>query len=137
MPVSNPIRVKYQPRFDDKTDEWIVRIPRKKVRMEEDGFCEVRLPLYLTRTYLSIGGAILRPLRRRYRDWLLAKQGKKCAECGLGDSADKGHWTLDHEPPLSQPGSKFIDYAGATKNRVIHQSCDKAQNKAKGKATKG
>jgi hypothetical protein len=129
MPASNPVRVKYQPRFDDKTDEWIVRIPSKKVRMVENGSYEVRLPFYLTRTYLSIGGAILRPLRKRYRDWLLAKQGKKCAECGLGASSDKGHWTLDHEPPLSQSGSKFIDYDGSTGNRVIHQSCDKAQTR--------
>jgi len=129
MPASNPIRVKYQPHFDDKTDEWIVRIPSKKVRRVENGSYEMRLPLYLTRTYLSIGGAILRPLRKRYRDWLLAEQEEKCAECGLGASSDKGCWTLDHEPPLSQPGSKFIDYDRSTGNRVIHQSCDKAQTR--------
>jgi 5-methylcytosine-specific restriction endonuclease McrA len=129
MPASNPIRVKYQPNFDDRTDEWVVSIPSNKVRRLGNGSYKVRLPLYLTRTYLSIGGAILRPLRRRYRDWLLAEQGEKCAECGLGARADKGYWTLDHVPPLSQPGSKFIDYDKSTGNRVIHQNCDKAQTR--------
>lgn len=129
MPAKNPIRVRYQPRFDDKTDEWIIYVPGNKVQMVKNGFFEVRLPLYLTRTYLSTGGAILRPLRKRYRDWLLAQQGEKCAECELGADSAKGRWTLDHQPPLRQLGSKFIDYERSTRNRVVHQNCDKAQTR--------
>ncbi len=129
MPTENPIRSEYQPQFDQKTDEWILHVPSGKVCKKEDGYYEVRLPLYLTRTYLSIGGAILRPMRRQYRDRLLDQQKGKCAECGLGSDPTKGYWTLDHQPPLRQPGSKFIDYERATENRVIHQTCDKAQTR--------
>lgn len=79
MSTENPIRSEYQPRLDQKTDEWILHVPSDQVRKREDGYYEVRLPLYLTRTYLSIGGAILRPMRRQYRDWLLIQQKGKCA----------------------------------------------------------
>jgi hypothetical protein len=131
MPIENPIRNLYRPRLDQKTDEWVVFVPSSKVSKRVDGNYEVRLPLYLTRTYLSIGGAILRPIRRKYRDWLLAQQNGKCAECGCSSDHTKGYWTLDHQPPLSQSGAKFIDYERTTKNRVIHQSCDKAQTRKK------
>ncbi len=129
MPTENPIRKLYQPRLDQKTDEWILHVPSSQVSEKVDGNYEVRLPLYLTRTYLSIGGAILRPPRRKYRDWLLTQQSGKCAECGLSSDPTKGYWILDHQPPLSQSGAKFIDYERATGNRVIHQSCDKAQTR--------
>jgi len=131
MPIENPIRNLYKPRFDQKTDEWILRVPSSQVSKKVDGNYEVRLPLYLARTYLSIGGAILRPIRRKYRDWLLTQQNGKCAECGLSSDNTKGYWILDHQPPLSQKGAKFIDYERTTGNRVIHQSCDKAQTRKK------
>ena len=127
MPTKNLIRSTYEPSFDEKREDWVVRVPRERVLEREDGSYEVRLPIYLTRTYLSPGGAILRPKMQRYRDWLLAKQGEKCAICGLGFDNSKGVRTLDHQPPISQQGSKFIDYELHTQNRVIHQSCDKAQ----------
>jgi hypothetical protein len=127
MVIRNPIRKTYKPMFNGKTDEWVLQIPRKNV-IDRDEYYEVRLPLYLTRTYLSLGGAILRPKRRKYRTWLLEEvQGGKCAECHRGDDPTRGSWTLDHRPPLNQPRSKFIDYKLKTKNRVIHQKCDKAQ----------
>ena len=127
MPITNPVRIEYDPDFDQSTDEWILRVPKRAVHQKEDGSYEIRLPIYLTRTYLSPGGAILRPLRKKYRDWLLANQGGKCEECGEGKDVSKGRWTLDHQPPMRQVNSKYIDYAQATGNRVIHQRCDEAQ----------
>ncbi len=61
MPTENPIRKLYQPCLDQKTDEWILHVPSSQVSKKIDGNYEVRLPLYLTRTYLSIGGAGLPP----------------------------------------------------------------------------
>lgn len=129
MPISNPIRSQYQPKFDQKTDEWILLVPKANVRKRKDGRWEVRLPLYLTRTYLSIGGAVLRPIRKRYREWLLTQQRGRCSECGEGADTRLGYWVLDHDPPLSKPGAKFIDYDKKTKNRVIHHACDKSQTR--------
>ena len=107
MPISNPIRKEFQPRFDENTDEWVLRVSDKHVRTLGEGYSEIRLPLYLTRTYLAPGGAVLRPLMNKYRDWLREQQGGVCAVCGSGDS--NGPWTLDHQPPVSGPGSKYID----------------------------
>jgi hypothetical protein len=75
---------------------------------------------------LSIGGNILRNLRKQYRDWLLSQQGGVCAICDEGAKLDNP-WNLDHQPALVEPGSKFIDYARVTQNRVIHHQCDSAQ----------
>ncbi len=86
---------------------------------------EVRLPVYASRT-LAIGGNILRNLRKEYRDWLLGQQSGICAVCGGGVEPDNP-WNLDHQPALAEPGSKFIDYARVTHNRVIHRRCDSAQ----------
>ena len=128
MPITNPIRQEYQPTFDPSTDEWVLRVPKSSIKALDDAHSEIRLPLYLTRTYLSLGGAILRPLQRQYRQWLLDRQDNRCAICGDGDEPGLGEWTLDHQPPLSQPGSSYIDYEGVTQNRVIHTICDASQN---------
>lgn len=58
---------------------------------------------------LAIGGNILRPIRKKYRDWLLNEQGNECAVCGEGDKPGED-WNLDHQPPLAQSGCRFIDY---------------------------
>jgi hypothetical protein len=129
MPTTNPIRKEYQPLFDEKRDEWVLRVPEDHVKQRNDGAYEVRLPLYLTRTYLPVGGAILRPMRLEYRNWILSQQKGKCAICKIGPDAVKGRWTLDHQPPLSADGSKFIDYERKTKNQVIHQGCDESQTR--------
>ena len=116
---------RYKPRFDHEHDEWVLQVPTLDVTHKSDDFCEVRLPVYASRA-LAIGGDILRNPRKEYRDWLLSQQGGVCAICGKGiKSGDP--WNLDHQPPLAKPGSKFIDYARVTQNRVIHQQCDSAQ----------
>ena len=117
----------FDPQFDKDKDQWVLQVSGDRVRLKEDGSYEITLPLYLTRTYLGPGGAILRPIRQRYRDWLLAKQNGKCGVCGEETPEKLGRWTLDHQPPMNQPGAKFIDYQQETDNRVIHQGCDKAQ----------
>ena len=127
MPITNPVRIEYNPDFDESSDEWTLRVPKRAVHQKEDGSYEIRLPIYLTRTYLSPGGAILRPKRTKYRDWLLSNQGGKCVKCGMGEDASEGRWTLDHQPPMSHADSKYIDYKQVTRNRVIHQQCDEAQ----------
>lgn len=120
---------RYQPKFDQEKDELVLRVPNRAVTRRSDNFYEVRLPVYAGRA-LAIGGNILRNPRKKYRDWLLEQQGGKCAICGKGVKPDN-HWNLDHQPPLSQLGSKFIDYERTTKNRVIHHRCDSAQNPRK------
>ena len=115
----------YKPRFDQEHDEWVLQVPSNAVRRKSKRFYEVRLPLYASRT-LAIGGNILRNLRKEYRDWLLGQQGGVCAVCGKSSKPDDP-WNLDHQPPLAEPGSKFIDYARVTHNRVIHHKCDPAQ----------
>ena len=52
MPKTNPIRIRYDPRFDTNADEWILRVPKDCVQ-EKEAYYEVRLPLYLAKTYLS------------------------------------------------------------------------------------
>jgi hypothetical protein len=116
---------RYKPIFDTSRDEWILEIPSSAVMRKSEDFYEVRLPVYVSRA-LAVGGNILRPQRRKYRDWLLEKQGVVCTVCGKG--AMQGNpWNLDHQPSLAKVGSKFIDYERVTQNRVIHQQCDSAQ----------
>lgn len=117
------------PQFDEKRDEWILQVPAGAVTRKSAGYYEVRLPVYASRA-LAVGGNILRPLRKKYRDWLLNEQRGLCAVCGK--PAEPGNpWNLDHQPPLAESGSKFIDYEKATQNRVIHQNCDEAQTPRK------
>ena len=116
---------KYKPTFDKERDEWVIQVPSDAVARKLGGFYEIRLPVYASRA-LAIGGNILRNLRKEYRDWLLSEQGGVCAVCGEGAKPDNP-WNLDHQPALAEPGSKFIDYARVTQNRVIHRQCDSAQ----------
>lgn len=118
---------RYRPTFDPDQDEWVLRVPGDTVTQKPDGSYEVRLPLYAGRA-LAMGGNILRPIRKKYRDWLLEQQGGLCAAYGEGPSASD-LWNLDHQPPMASSGSKFIDYVRVTQNRVIHQSCDPAQKR--------
>ena len=115
----------YKPEFNN--NEWVLQIPKSAVIEESANYYEVHLPVYASRA-LAIGGNILRPLRKKYRDWLLNEQGNVCAICGKGSKPGED-WNLDHQPPLAQPDCKFIDYERVTRNRVIHHKCDSAQNK--------
>jgi len=127
MKVARPesFTAKYKPSFDQGGDEWILQVPQDAVRVNTDGSFEVRLPLYASRA-LALGGNMLRPIRKQYRDWLLTQQQGLCDICGSG--ARQGDpWNLDHQPTMASLGSKFIDYDRTTKNRVIHQHCDPAQ----------
>jgi hypothetical protein len=54
---------KYKAEFNEKTDEWVLQVPRSAVALKPNGFYEVRLPLYASRA-LAIGGNILRPYAR-------------------------------------------------------------------------
>jgi hypothetical protein len=128
-PKNKSFILRYNPRFDQERDEWILRIPAGAVICESADFYEVRLPVYASRA-LAIGGNILRPLRRKYRGWLLNEQRGLCAICGKGAEPDNP-WNLDHQPALADPGSKFIDYEKVTQNRVIHRNCDPAQTSKK------
>ena len=120
---------RYNPALDQERDEWVLQVPSSAVTRKSDDFYEVRLPVYASRA-LAIGGNILRNLRKEYRDWLLKQQGEICAICGKG--TELGNlWNLDHQPALAKPGSKFIDYARITQNRVIHRQCDPAQRSKK------
>ena len=111
-------------------NEWVLQLPAKSVNKKPDGNYEVHLPVYAARA-LAVGGNILRLKRIAYRDWLLNKQGGVCAICGKGYEVGN-EWNLDHQPLLADlVNSKFIDYKGVTKNRVIHKKCDSAQNKKK------
>ena len=70
---------------------------------------------------------------KRIRDYMRShaeKKGtsRKIAICGKGGIPGED-WNLDHQPPLSQPDCKFIDYERITRNRVVHHKCDAAQNK--------
>ena len=127
MPITNPIRRKYKPVFGSSTDEWVLQIPKHEMRTKDDAHFEIRLPFYLTRTYFGPGGAILRPKQKRYREWLLSSQGGKCKICGGDADESLGRWILDHQPPMNQTGSRYIDCERTTENRVIHQRCDDAQ----------
>lgn len=118
-------RFRYNLEFDKNRDEWILLVPSADVKASPNGSYEVRLPVYASRA-MAIGGNILRKLRKEYRVWLLGEQNGQCAICGHG--AELGNpWNLDHQPPLSHIGSRFIDYERKTQNRVIHRSCDSAQ----------
>lgn len=120
---------RYKPKFDPEQDEWILQVPGCDITLKTNNLYEVRLPVYVSRA-LAIGGNILRKQRKEYREWLLGQQGQVCAICGKG--TERGNpWNLDHQPPLAEPGSKFIDYARVTRNRVIHQKCDPAQKSKK------
>ena len=116
---------RYNPRFNQKRDEWILQIPASAVIRKSADRYEVRLPVYASRA-LAVGGNILRPQRKKYRDWLLNEQRGLCAICGK-PAAPGNPWNLDHQPALAESGSKFIDYEKVTQNRVIHQNCDPAQ----------
>jgi len=118
---------KYKVSFDEKQNNWMLRIPQEDVAQIADGCYCVRLPAYASYV-LQPGGNILRPLTRKYKVFLLKKQGEVCAVCGQG-RRDGDDFCLDHQPPMADPDSKLIDYAGKTANRVIHRSCDPAQNK--------
>lgn len=124
-PASESFTTRYKPSFNEKRDEWVLRVPSGAVTRISNRFYEVRLPLYASRA-LAIGGNILRLRREKYRDWLLEKQGGICKKCLKGPKPNNP-WNLDHQPPLSKPGSKFIDYERVTQNRVIHSKCDPAQ----------
>jgi hypothetical protein len=106
------LRQTFNPRFDESTDEWVLKIP-------VDAREEVRIPLILAKE-LAPGGGFLRNKRQRYREWLLEKQGGKCAVCGyvIDRNAE-----LDHRPPTGQRGARFIDYERKTSNRVVHKAC--------------
>lgn len=119
----------YKPRFIADSNEWILEVPSSEVKRIQGGFYEIRLPVYASRA-LAIGGNILRPLRKKYREWLLAEQNGVCAICGKGPEPNNT-WNLDHQPPLAEPGNKFIDYDRDTQNRVIHRLCDQAQKPKK------
>jgi hypothetical protein len=125
MPNTESFTAKYKPTFDPERDEWSLQVPSSAVTLKQDGSYEIRLPLYASRA-LAVGGNILRPKRKEYRDWLLAQQGGLRAACGQGARPDD-QWNLDHQPPMASPESKFIDFAKATSNRVIHRGCDPAQ----------
>ena len=115
----------YKPVFLDDKNEWVLQIPIASVK-KRTKYYEVRLPLYASRA-LAIGGNILRPLRKKYRDWLLSQQGGVCAICGKG-AQEGNYWNLDHQPPMADASNyRFIDYARITQNRVIHHKCDIAQ----------
>ncbi|MFC1954565.1 hypothetical protein ACFLVZ_01930 [Chloroflexota bacterium] len=120
---------KYKPAFDQENDEWILQVPSNMVKRKSDDSYEIRLPVYASRA-LATGGNILRNMRRKYREWLLNEQNSVCGVCGKG-SESNNPWNLDHQPPLAEPGSKFIDYFKVTQNRVIHQQCDTAQRSKK------
>jgi hypothetical protein len=117
--------LRYNLRFDQERDEWVLQIPAGAVIRKSADCYEVRLPVYAGRA-LAVGGNILRPLRKKYRDWLLNEQHGLCAICGK-PAEPYNPWNLDHQPPLATPGSKFIDYEKVTQNRVIHQNCDPDQ----------
>jgi len=117
----------YKPVFSEKDNEWILEIPKEAVTRKSNGNFDVRLPVYAARA-LAVGGNILRPKRKEYRDWLLSQQGGTCAICGEGYKPGKEwEWNLDHQPLLSDLiNSRFIDYERVTNNRVIHHKCDSA-----------
>ena len=121
--------LRYNLRFDQERDEWVLQIPARAVTRKSADCYEVRLPVYAART-LAVGGNILRPLRQKYRDWLLKEQRGLCAICGK-PAEPNNPWNLDHQPPLTAPGCKFIDYKKVTRNRVIHRNCDPAQTSKK------
>jgi hypothetical protein len=129
MEKSGSFTSRYNPTFDQEQDEWILQVPSNAVKRISNDFYEVRLPVYASRA-LAFGGNILRNLRKEYRDWLLDQQGGICAVCGEGAKIGDP-WNLDHQPALAEPGSRFIDYARVTQNRVIHHHCDSAQTSKK------
>src|SRR3972149_3927414 len=116
MPYMQFLRETLKPRFDASTNDWVIQVAQQIVQ-PEGGEYKVRLPLVLVKE-LAPGGNFIREDRYKYRSWLLEKQNYRCAVCGGGEDPEKGGWTLDHQPPLGMPGSKFLDYERNTQNRV-------------------
>ena len=130
MPYVSDLRDIFNPRFDRDTNEWHIQVPKEKVASAGTGF-EARLPLILVKE-LAPGGNFIRKDRRRYREWLLRKQGGLCSVCGNGPDATKGRWNLGHRPPMGEPDSIFIDYEHVTENRVVHEQCHERASRESG-----
>jgi hypothetical protein len=126
MGYMKKLRGIFKPNFNDSTNEWVLKIPKNKVLSEDDDY-ELRLPLILVKE-LAPGGNFLREERKAYRDFLLKKQNGRCAICGK-EGLDSIGWVLDHQPPLGEEGSRFIDYEGVTENRVVHRQCHRRLRK--------
>ena len=121
MPYMDFLRTTFRPYFDGSTNEWVLQVPGDQVR-SIDGSYEIRLPLVLAKE-TAPGGAFIRNERKKYRAWLLQQQKNQCAVCQSGPDENKGGWVLDHQPPLGEPGSKFIDYEVVSHNKVVHRQC--------------
>ena len=66
----------------------------------------------------------------RYKNYLLAKQGNRCTECARDLSTLKANeYALHHDPRLGDKGSRYIDFNGVTKNRIV---CNECHGKQKG-----
>lgn len=60
----------------------------------------------------------------KYKNFLLAKQNYRCTECGRDLTSLKANeYSLHHEPRLGDKGSKYVDFKGTTRNRVICNEC--------------
>jgi len=64
---SDSFNSRYKPTFDVNLNQWVIRVPAEGMKPMPDGSYEVTLPAYLSRA-MSIGGNILRPMRKEYRN---------------------------------------------------------------------
>jgi hypothetical protein len=68
-----------------------------------------------------------------YKKFLLKEQHFKCKECGKGLSGLKANqYALHHDPRLGRRGSRYIDFKGLTRNRVLCNDCHRRQQDSSG-----
>jgi hypothetical protein len=59
----------------------------------------------------------------QYRRALLQKQEFQCADCGKPLERKQSAGILHHEPKKGQKGSRYVDFKGLTKNRILCKDC--------------
>ncbi len=105
--------------YDEETDE---------LRFEKEG---VVLSLRMGEDNLNLLYTIT-PYNT-YKKFVLKEQHFKCKECGKHLSGLKANqYALHHDPRLGRKGSRYIDFKGQTRNRILCNDCHRCQRDSSG-----